>query len=101
MTIMYRLVRTNPPTDADFRSYRSEDPTARYSVTECQARGVSVYGGPTDAAKNLAFAKFRGWLVCRVVLAEGAGWIQQTGSRSHHTWWPLAEYDIVANCEVN
>lgn len=42
--IVYRLVRNIPPTDADFRSQRSERPEQIFrDVTECQARGLSVF----------------------------------------------------------
>ena len=42
----------------------------------------------------------RRMLVCRVVLDKGAGRILKTGSEAHYTWWPLADYDILANCRM-
>ena len=33
-------------------------------------------------------------------LESGAGSMQQTGRPSHHTWWPLAEFDILGRCAV-
>ena len=40
-------------------------------------------------------------LICRVVLDKGAGRILQPNPKSSHcTWRQLAEYDILANCQV-
>ena len=40
-------------------------------------------------------------LICEVVLDKGAGRILQPNPKSSHcTWWPLAEYAIIANCQV-
>jgi len=97
---VFRLVQGNPPTDVDFRSQRAERPSAVFQVTECQARGLSVFADRRDCerARRLPILKSR--LVCRVELSAGAGRIQQTGRPSHHTWWPLAAFDILGHCEV-
>ena len=99
---VYRLVRTDPPTDADFHSQRHEQSTARFTgVTECQARGLSVFLDVADATKRLTIPKFSTRKVCRVRLGAGAGPILRTGTASHHTWWPLAGYDIIGNSTVD
>ena len=87
--VVYRLVRNNPPSDDDFRP-----------VTECQARGVSVFASLNIAEDLSTRGSLQGRAVCQVILAPGAGRILPTGGRSHHTWWPLADYDILANCQV-
>lgn len=98
----YRLVRTNPPTEADFLSQRAENPDRTFprTIDECRARGLSVFGERHDAEKALKLPRLSGRAVCRLRLGAGAGQIQKTGGRSHHTWWPLADYDILAGCEV-
>jgi len=100
---VFRLVRTNPPSIDDFKSQQAENPDRIFSgVTECQARGLSVFADRQDAVgKALKLPSLRGRLVCRVALGAGAGRIQQTGQPSHHTWWPLAAFDITSNCEVD
>ena len=99
--IVYRLVRNNPPTDDDFRSQRAERPEQIFrDVTECQARGLSVFTNLNIAERLSTSGRLQGMAVCRVTLATGAGRIQPTGRRSHHTWWPLADYDILTNCQV-
>ncbi len=98
--IVFRLVRNNPPTYDDFRSQRAEKPNQKFNVSECQARGLSVFLNPNEAAKCSKYRNLRDTLVCRVILNDGAGRIQQTGRRYHCTWWPLADFDILANCQV-
>lgn len=98
---VYRLVRNNPPTDDDFQSQRAEQPERIFrDVTECQARGLSVFVSLNVAVRLSARGRLQGMAVCQVTLAAGAGHIQPTGRRSHHTWWPLADYDILANCQI-
>jgi hypothetical protein len=96
----FRLVRNNPPTLDDFRSQRGEKPDAVFQVSECQARGLSVFADRRDSERALKLPKLRGRLSCRLLLEAGAGRIQQTGRPSHHTWWPLADFDILAHCGV-
>ena len=99
--VVYRLVRNNPPSDDDFRSQRAERPDRVFRpVTECQARGVSVFASLNIAEDLSTRGSLQGRAVCQVILAPGAGRILPTGGRSHHTWWPLADYDILANCQV-
>ena len=99
--VVYRLVRNNPPTGDDFRSQRVERPNQIFrDVTECQARGVSVFASRNVAERRSTSGNLKGTTVGRVVLGPGAGRILLTGRRSHHTWWPLADYDILANCQV-
>lgn len=98
---MFRLVRTDPPTEADFRSQRAENPKGTFrGITECQARGLSIHAKRSDSEKARKLPKLRGRFICRLRLGAGAGYIQQTSRHSHHTWWPLADYDILAQCDV-
>lgn len=99
---VFRLARINPPTLDDFRSQRVEKPNRVFpGVTECQARGLSVFADRRDLeARALKLPYLRGRFMCRVTLQAGAGRIQQTFQPSHHTWWPLAEFDILAHCTI-
>ena len=98
---VFRLVRTHPPTADDFCSQRVEKPFQEFhGVSECHARGLSVFFRWEDSQRALKLPALRGRLICRVQLESGAGRIQQTGRRSHHTWWPLAEFDILSRCAV-
>ena len=98
---VFRLVRNTPPTLDDFRSQRAEKPNREFpGVTECQARGLSVYTEKKDCEKLLKLSHMRNRKVCRLHLEVGAGRIQQTSQPSHHTWWPLAAFDILAHCGV-
>ena len=99
---VFRLVRSNPATPEDFRSQRKEKPDRIFhGVTECQALGLSVFADRRDAEGNaLKLQHLKKRLICRVTLSAGAGRIQQTFQPSHHTWWPLASFDILAHCGV-
>ena len=99
---VFRLVRTHPPTADDFRSQRAEKPLQKFhGVSECRARGLSVFSRREEALQRaLKLPSLRGRLICRIQLKSGAGSIQQTGRRPHHTWWPLAEFDILSRCAV-
>ena len=50
--LVYRLVGGVPPTDDDFRSQRAEKPNAQFNVSECRARGVSVFTNLSDAERQ-------------------------------------------------
>ncbi len=96
----FRLVRSDPPTQDDFRSQRAEKPEAVFQVTECQALGLSVFADRRDSERALKLPWLRNRLICRLRLEAGAGRIQQTGRPSHHTWWPLAAFDILTHSGV-
>lgn len=101
--VVFRLVATNPPTGDDFRSQRAERPSAIFpaGISECLARGLSVHSERKDSEKLRLLPRFkRRSLLCRIRLKAGAGRIQQTFQPSHHTWWPLASFDIMAECEI-
>lgn len=96
---VFRLVRAMPPSDDDFRSQREEKPGRVFpGVSECQARGLSVFTDRHDAEKALKLPSLRSRQICRITLGQGAGRIQQTGKPSHHTWWPLADFEILSYC---
>lgn len=99
---VFRLVRTTPVTSQDFHSQRAEKPGRQFpGIAECHARGLSVFADRRDAKERaLKLPKFRGYFVCRVALQPVAGRIQQTFQPSHHTWWPLADFEILEHCEV-
>lgn len=79
-------------------SLRAERPEATFRCSECHARGVSVLDCLAACERALKLPRLRGRRVCSVRLDNGAGYIQQTFQPSHHTWWPLADWDILAHC---
>ena len=99
--IVYRRVWNDPPVDDDFRSQRAENPSKKFNVSECRARGVSVFVEREDLETLLKRPNFGGGQIAQVALYRGAGYIEHTSRHtSHHTWWPLAAYDILAMCQV-
>ena len=69
-TSVYRLVKTDPPTDEDFTSHRALHPERRFRVSECIARGLSVWSDAVAAStqRKLPAFKKKSMLVCKVTL---------------------------------
>jgi hypothetical protein len=94
-------VNTNPALLDDFRSKMAAQPELVFrGEFECIARGLSVHTERADSEKMRKLPRFKNTLICRVRLINGAGRIKQTFQPSHHTWWPLAAFDILSHCEV-
>ena len=100
--IVYRRVWNDPPIDDDFRSQRAENPGREFrGISECRVRGLSVFVKREDLETLLKRPNFGGGQIAQVALYRGAGYIEHTSRHtSHHTWWPLAAYDILAKCQV-
>jgi hypothetical protein len=98
--VVYRLVRTDPATMSDFRSRRESSPNSTFRISECHARGVSVWSASDACRQAKKLPGFRRSLLCRVRLACGAGRVQQTFQPYHWTWWPYRGYDVLPRCEV-
>ena len=82
---VYRLVCNHPPTNDDFRSQRAEKPTAQFNVSECRARGLSVFTTLSDAARQTRRRNLKQLTPGQVTLNAGAGRIKKTGANSHYT----------------
>lgn len=98
--VVFRVVRNNPATDDDFRSQRAENPKRNFNVCECVARGLSILDNFSDASQLLKLPRYKKGRVSRVTLVGGAGRIKQTFKRPHYTWWPLAAFHILENCQI-
>jgi hypothetical protein len=100
--VMFRLVSDHNIADSDFLSQRAEKPNARFppDISECHARGLSVFKDVEDARKKQALPRLRNKKICEVRLVHGLGFIEKTFSASHHTWWPFSDSNILPNCTV-
>ena len=101
---VYRLVQGFPPKDLDFLSSYQEHPEKRDDKRsrgqECEFHGLSVFAGLADVENAQRLPTQQGKLICVVHLEDGAGAIKQTGStKSHRTWWPSEDFDIISHCE--
>ena len=97
--LLFRLVKSLPPTDEDFKSQRALKPDARFDVSECLVRGLSVDTERSGIEKTAKLPHFRKRRICSVRVGPGAGRLLQTFQPTHHTWWPLADFDILSHCE--
>lgn len=98
--VVYRLVTADPPVDDDFKSHFLLNPAKDYRGHECIASGLSVVPTVEDAQSLTSLPALRGKLPCKVTLSAEAGMIKQTRAAPHHTWWPFADFDILACCEM-
>ena len=98
--VVFRFVRTDPPTGSDFVSQRAEKPNNQFNVRECLARGLSVFSEVREAEKQLKRPTLKGMVICQLTLDKGAGYMLRTGRRSHFTWWPLADFCILNYCQM-
>ena len=96
---VFRFVKYDPPNEIDFESHQARG-VAKPTVCPCRSRGLSVFATEDRKALLQKLPFFKKKKFCRIRLEQGAGRLLQTSEPPHHTWWPFAGYDILANCEV-
>ncbi len=96
----YRVVKTNPPSPDDFKSY-SESGTVRKGGDLCKRCGLSIFDNWEGAnAARLNFPALGEHIACGNLNAVH-GKIMQTGANPHHcTWWPYDGLDRLSLFEV-
>jgi len=102
LVVVYRLISSSVPCDADFDSHQKKKPHVVYP-DPCSYSSVSVYTNRTTAMKLSMGARFRKLgltRICKVELVAGAGMMDDGTSDGHHQWWPFKSYDIISRCEV-
>jgi len=100
--VVYRLVASDVPCEADFDSHQKKKPDHVYP-DPCSFCSVSVYTNRATAVNQSLSARFRKLgltRICRVELTAGAGMMDAGQSNGHRQWWPYKNYDILSRCEV-
>jgi hypothetical protein len=83
----YRIVKSNPPTDDDFRSY-AELGLVRKGTDPCVLCGLSVYDTLEAAINARSNFPILGDQIARGSLTDDHGKMKK--GRAHHwTWWPF------------
>jgi hypothetical protein len=94
---LFRIVRTNPPTDEDFKSYIAlglRPPLSLSSEHLRQWEGISVFATESQARKQARRYPHLGRFIAECVIAVGADVeVRRTNPRSpgHHTAWAAPE----------
>lgn len=90
---VFRVVKANPPTPEDLKSYHELGISRGDPILRC---GISVFRLLSDAEH--ASRKFRnlGKVLAKAALQPQHGKTKQTGRPTHTTWWPYVEVDRVA-----
>jgi hypothetical protein len=95
--VLYRIVKTDPPTLSDFLSNRERGLARRENETKDVWGGLSHYDTIERAAKTARRFPSIGTFVAAVRLADDEFRIEQTFRRGHYTVWgdPQALLDAV------
>lgn len=84
----YRIVRSDPPTEEDFKSYEALGRPSRDPTSIDEYRGVSVQATETQARNRARALPTLGRFIAEVRISDDSPirW-RRTGSRGHHTLW--------------
>jgi hypothetical protein len=91
--LVFRVVKSDPPTPEDFLTYFEEDKVR--PDRECDCHGVSVFRDSDDAVAYAEKFQYLGEFIARGSLENQHGKVADTprivnGERvSHATWWPF------------
>lgn len=100
--IVYRIVRSNPPTDFDFLSHQARGIKLRQSTPELDriSTGLSVTLAFEDAEALVRQRPHLGKFIAAFELPESGEYtLEQTGkSKGHYTLW--CEPELLASCLV-
>ena len=90
----YRLCECAEPSDADFLSHRVLFPHKKFSVSDCQARSISVFNKPEDLDNVLKLPVHRHKAKVKITLNQEDGVVMKTGNNSHYSWWRSRRFDL-------
>lgn len=97
----WRIVQTNPPTEADFLSNEAQGRLSRDSSSETLRlwSGISVYATPLQAQRTARAYPFFGAFLAELRIADNnrIRWAKTRG-RGHHTLW--GEASALMECIV-
>lgn len=86
----FRIVKTSPMTDDDFKSYKELDKLP--NANQCKRCGVSVFDSAANAKFHLDLRPDLGTVIAKATLDNSHGKLSDaSGSGSGHMeWWPYA-----------
>jgi hypothetical protein len=86
--VVYRIVRSNPPTPSDFASLHEQGRPV--TNKPCESAGLSVFWALSDALHCAEKFPYLGELIALGRLEPLHGMLKPTPRRdnSHTTWWP-------------
>jgi hypothetical protein len=94
---VFRIVKADPLSATDFRSYHEMGIARGDPVLRC---GLSVFRLRSDAEHVSRMFPNLGKVIARATLRPEHGKVKQTGRPSHTTWWPYVGVDRVSLFEV-
>jgi hypothetical protein len=100
---VFRLVRWNPPSAGDFKSWAEMHP--KKWLGNCKASGLSVFTVKSDAlqmVRRVRGMSALGDAIASANLSPETGKLKHTphNGNSHHTWWAPDGFDHAAAFKV-
>jgi hypothetical protein len=94
----YRVVRTDPPTDADMLTYLELNllPTA----DTCKRGSISLFSTLDQAQHRLDISPHLGEFVASVSLTTAHGRVSKPSNSGHIDWWPYVGMRSPVNLKV-
>lgn len=96
--VAFRLVRTDPPTDADLLTYLELN-LAR-TADACKRGSVSLFATREQAQHLLEMRPYVGKFVASITLTPAHGRVGRPSGSGHMDWWPYQGMRRVADLTV-
>jgi hypothetical protein len=84
---VFRIVKSNPPTEDDFRTH--EERGTRSKDSPCLRCGLSTFRNRPAVEHKVRLLPVLGKFIARGTLDPTAGLTKPTGGQTHTTWWPF------------
>ena len=98
-TLVFRCVKSNPPTADDLKTYFELELAGN---DECKRRAISLYETLEQARHRIELSPALANHVASAKLTKAHGMISQPSNTGHMSWWPYAgmrnpgEFEVVS-----
>ena len=98
---LYRVCRSNPPTDEDYRPHNESTVPQKQRMADplkCAPWGLSVWVSEAEIrhARNHVMPWMQRQYVYSCAVNDDEGRLSAPGSNGHHTYWPYENTDLRA-----
>lgn len=96
--LAFRVVQSNPPTDADLKTYLELDLAHR--ADQCKRGSISLFATREQAQHLLDVKPHLGNFIASISLTRAHGRVGPPSSSGHIDWWPYRGMRRVADLTV-
>ena len=97
-TAMFRFVKADPPVANDFKSHRELGFFVPQTVTDCEARSVSLFATLEKCKEMRKLPRLRAMRIARLTLKREWGVVKHRGL--HVDWWPCKKSEPLRHAVV-